>query len=188
VNSPFKSSKSATRRLAVVALIVLAQGCTTVNVVPEASNTEIPSGKIATVTSILGASDVTCPVESTTAEEFLPTIRVGPSVANCFAKYTVAIRYRGDEVPPILSLFNPLVLVGFPTGSSEVIIDAQLIISVGRESKLSKIYSASAHAETTEGLYSVANNSELRRAALLAARDEIQNKINADPPVLIRPN
>lgn len=91
--------------------------------------------------------------------------------------YEYDVRYTGTE-EGLLQLFNPLVVLGFPTGSEGVIAEGELVIEA--EGEPAKIYTASCLIKRTRGIYWGGNLSSSRHEALIAVRDSIDRQVVRD--------
>jgi len=78
----------------------------------------------------------------------------------------------------IIALYNPLSLVGFPSGSNQLTLHAELKIQ--KKGELLKSYRAICAVEQATGLWSFRTLTEMRRDGLNALRDNIETQLVQD--------
>ena len=158
-----------------VALITFAGCATRVRTIPE-----LP--ELQNVTVLLGG-----PITFDGKREDLPrTITEAPISEN-----ELRIRYSHNEIQQrndsleLLALFNPLSLVGFPTGGTQSTVTGKLDILKGTE--VLKAYTATCILEVTRTIFSDGESfSELRRKGLVAVRDNIEAQMFQDKEFLAK--
>jgi len=91
--------------------------------------------------------------------------------------YRYDISHKGTNHDAI-ALFNPLSIVGFPSGSNQLTLLAELKIL--RNGALIKNYQAACAIEQQTGLWSFRTLTEMRRDGLLALRDNIESQLVQD--------
>jgi hypothetical protein len=84
--------------------------------------------------------------------------------------------------PDLVTLFNPLTLLGFPTGESTATASGHL--EIRRGDRPVRSYDAQASVRKVQHLYSGDSLTEIRRQALLAVRDNLDAQLKADLPSL----
>jgi len=117
--------------------------------------------------------------------EYLPAPLVGLPPADAAATTVFRYRYdvKYDETDlSVLALFNPLTLLGCPTGSVTVV--AQGHLEVSSNGRPVARYSARAVASRLRTVYSGDPLSDLRRSALRATADSIVGQVAADGATL----
>ena len=87
-------------------------------------------------------------------------------------------RYRETTIPAVLALYNPFSLVGFPSGTDTVRVAAHLEIRVAGKSV--RTYSATGVIKNTRNAFTGSPLAELRRRALIAVRENIQQQMRND--------
>lgn len=88
------------------------------------------------------------------------------------------VQKRGDS-REVVALFNPLTIVGFPTGGTSSTILGKLDVLSG--GSLLKSYTATCSFEVTRTIFSDGESfSELRRKGLMAVRDNIEIQMYQD--------
>ncbi len=113
--------------------------------------------------------------------EYLPRVIVDESISDSGLtfQYTYNAIYGKHDVPEVVALFNPLNIVGFPTGENSLTIIGKLDILKGKE--LIKSYTATCVLEKTRNLFSEGETfSEIRKKGLIAVRDNIEAQIYQD--------
>jgi len=113
-------------------------------------------------------------------KEYLPRVLIDEPATNpkIEFKYTYGVFYGKQDVPGVLALYNPLTIVGFPTGENTVTVIGRLDILRGEE--VMKSYGSSCVLEKMRNLFSEANFTEMRKKALIAVRDNIDSQICSD--------
>ena len=111
--------------------------------------------------------------------EYLPrTISEGS-----ISEYGLTFRYTTTEGQErsgwdVLALFNPLTIVGFPTGQLTSTVAGTLEIL--KETTIIKSYTATCVQEASKGIYYGETFSQLRRKGLIAVRDNIETQMSRD--------
>jgi hypothetical protein len=93
-------------------------------------------------------------------------------------KYSYDVLYGKQDVPEVLALYNPLTIVGFPTGENTVTVIGRLDILRGGE--VIRSYGSTCILEKTRNLFSEGTFTEMRKKGLIAVRDNIENQICSD--------
>ncbi|HEX9625994.1 MAG TPA: hypothetical protein VGA00_03555 [Acidiferrobacterales bacterium] len=111
--------------------------------------------------------------------DYLPrTLRHETSTnAGITAHYQHEVAYGNTDLDAI-ALYNPLTIVGFPTGQNTLTIVAELKVS--RDGALLKSYRAVGFVVQTTNLWTFRTATELRRDGLLAVRDNIETQMIHD--------
>ena len=117
-------------------------------------------------------------------KEYLPrSIREEPSVNSPISfQYTAKESHAKDDVPELCALFNPLTLVGFPTGKDKLTITSTL--TVLQKDQPVRSYTAMCIVEQTRNLFSNPNFSEMKRDGMIAVRDNIDIQLYNDRDLL----
>jgi hypothetical protein len=112
--------------------------------------------------------------------EFLPRVLIDEPVTKpkIDLKYTYDVLYGKQDVPEIVALYNPLTIVGFPTGENTVTVMGRLDILRGGE--VIRSYGSTCILEKTRNLFSEGTFTEMRKKGLLAVRDNIESQICSD--------
>jgi hypothetical protein len=112
--------------------------------------------------------------------DYLPRILVDdPALQSPVVyRYLHAAEYGTQSVPDLLALFNPLTLVGFPTGGNMVRIAGKLDVVV--DNLVVRSYSAGAALDKTRSLYAGETYTDLRKMGLIAVRDNIEAQLCRD--------
>lgn len=113
--------------------------------------------------------------------EYLPRIINDEPVSDSKLtfQYTYNALYGKHDIPEVIALFNPLNIVGFPTGENSLTIIGKLDILKGK--KVIKSYTATCVLEKTRNLFSEGETfSEIRKKGLIAVRDNIEVQIYQD--------
>lgn len=108
--------------------------------------------------------------------EYLPRLLKDDPANRFTLRYVHQAAYGGQDVPAALALFNPLTVVGFPTGDRQLTIIGRLDV-VAESGEVVKSYTATSVLERTRSLWSDETLSELRRRGLLAVRDNIEAQL-----------
>ena len=116
--------------------------------------------------------------------DYLPRILVdAPALQSPVVyRYLHAAEYGTQSVPDLLALFNPLTLVGFPTGGNMVRIAGKLDVVV--DNLVVRSYSAGAALDKTRSLYAGETYTDLRKMGLTAVRDNIEAQLCRDAEYL----
>lgn len=158
-----------------VALITFAGCATRVHTLPE-----FP--ELQNVLVLLGG-----PITFDGKREYLPrTITDAPTSENGLSfRYSYhEIQQRNDSLD-VLALFNPLTLIGFPTGGTQSTVTGKLEILKGMEAL--KTYTATCVLEVTRTIFTDGESfSELRRKGLVAVRDNIEAQMVQDKEFLAK--
>ena len=154
-------------------VLMLASACASVSVspdVPRSENNVLLSGEL----------------EFDGDARYLPTVVRSASQANnhLTIRYDYDVDIKDREYNQILSLFNPLVLFGFPIGTTDVSVVGNLEIS--REDRKPKTYSARYRFSKQRSLYSTRDLSKTRHEGLLLVRDRIDDQVRGDSAQLSR--
>jgi hypothetical protein len=117
-------------------------------------------------------------------KEYLPRVLVEELVPNSKLsfRYTYNAIYGKHDVPDLVALYNPLTIVGFPTGENAVTIIGKLDVMEGEE--VIKSYSATCILEKTRSLFSEGTFTEMRKKGLIAVRNNIEVQIYLDKSYL----
>jgi hypothetical protein len=101
-------------------------------------------------------------------------------------RYRYEVTYGRDAVPQVLSLLNPLTIIGFPIGADTVVVTAKLEIL--KESTQVKTYTAVCILDNKRRtIFSEGETlSELRKRGLLAVRDNIETQMYGDRDLLLK--
>ncbi len=113
-------------------------------------------------------------------KEYLPRILVDEPVPNpkFVLKYVYNAVYGKHDVPDLVALYNPLTIVGFPTGENTVTIIGKLDVMKGEE--VIKSYIATCVLEKTRSLFSEGTFTEMRKKGLIAVRNNIEVQVYLD--------
>jgi hypothetical protein len=113
-------------------------------------------------------------------KEYLPRVLIDERVTEpkIDLKYTYGVFYGKKEVPDVLALYNPLTIVGFPTGENAVTVIGRLDILRGGE--VIRSYGSTCILEKTRNLFSEGTFTEMRKKGLIAVRDNIESQICSD--------
>jgi len=148
-------------------------GCSTMNVTPELATLD--------KAEVL----VKGPIQYDGKSEYLPrTISEGS-----ISEYGLTFRYATTETQErsgwdIVALFNPLTILGTPTGSLTSTVTGKLEVSKGAE--LVKSYIARCTQTASKGIYYGETFSELRRKGLLAVKENIETQMSRDQEFLAK--
>jgi len=142
--------------------------CTTLDVTPPVG----APGSAAPVETIPGRLECQGP------SEYCPKRIAATENAELRFVYTVEVTYSSRETPAAIVLFNPLTLFGFPSGSTQV--DAHAELEVRKDGDAVRTYTADASVRRRDNLYGQATLSDLRKRALIAARDSIDSQLARD--------
>ena len=117
-------------------------------------------------------------VEFEGREEYLPRTLRRESASDLVLTYRWSADTSRNDQPDLLTLFNPLTLLGFPTGASTASASGHLEIRSGDRSL--RTYDARATVRRINHLYSGDSLTEIRRQAILAVRDNLDAQLEAD--------
>lgn len=111
--------------------------------------------------------------------DYLPRVlEEGPARADgLVVDYRYQVVHKNTDIDAI-ALFNPLSIVGFPSGSNELTLLAELKIL--RQGTLLKDYRAACTIEQQTGLWSFRTVTDMRREGLIALRDNIESQLVRD--------
>jgi hypothetical protein len=113
--------------------------------------------------------------------DYLPAALVpDPGVAGPASfRYSFEAQYGLKEIPPLLSFVNPLVLVGFPTGSDNVVVTGR--VDMIRGDATVRSYGAAAAMKRSGTVFSEGETfTEMRRRGLLLVRDNLSGQLCND--------
>jgi len=162
-----------TRLLTIPLMLAMQTGCATYTTTPR-----IPDA-IATAARVRGT------LEFEGSREFLPATLQALSPAPNESPIVLRYRYEakaGDVELGVLALFNPLTLLGCPTGSSSIATTGTLeVLSRGQ---VVKQYQAHTHASRLRTIYTGDHRAILRRNALTATARSIDAQLLVDQHVL----
>jgi hypothetical protein len=117
--------------------------------------------------------------------EYLPrTVSVEPSEhVSLVVRYCYEVTYGRDAVNQVIPLFNPLSLIGFPTGSDTVVVTAKLeVIQLGA---VVKAYTSVCVLDKYRTIFYEGDSlSVLRKKGLLAVRANIEAQMSSDKELL----
>lgn len=100
-------------------------------------------------------------------------------------RYRYEVTYGRDAVHQALPLFNPLTIVGFPTGADTVVVTAKLEVLKG--SSQVKTYTAVCVLDKHRTIFWEGESlSELRKRGLLAVRGNIETQMYGDRDLLLK--
>jgi hypothetical protein len=113
-------------------------------------------------------------------KEYLPRVLIDEPVTipKIEFRYAYDVFYGKRDVPDVLALYNPLTIVGFPTGENTVTVTGRLDILKGEE--VIKSYGSTCILEKTRNLFSEGTFTEMRRKGIMAVRDNIESQICSD--------
>jgi hypothetical protein len=160
--------QSVLRAIWLVALATLFSGCVSdVHVRPEIAPQSISDFRIAAKVVFDGNRD------------YLPRVLQDSSVGDngVIVDYHYDISHKSVDMD-IIALYNPLSLVGFPSGNNQLTLHAELKIQ--RKGALLKSYRAICAVEQPTGLWSFRTLTEMRREGLIALRDNIESQLVQD--------
>jgi hypothetical protein len=111
--------------------------------------------------------------------DYLPRVLQNSPVGDdgVIVDYHYDISHKSVDMD-IIALYNPLSLVGFPSGSNQLTLHAELKIQ--RKGALLKGYQAICAIEQATGLWSFRTLTEMRRECLIALRDNIEAQLIQD--------
>jgi hypothetical protein len=163
------------RESGIVLIALICLSCTSQFVSPEL---DLPP----TIAVLLKA-----PISFDGNKEYLPrTISEDVSPSSDFSvNYSYTELQERDDSKEVLALFNPLTLIGFPTGGIASTINARLNISKGNE--VIKSYNAICKLKVTRTIFTDGDSfSELRKKGLIAVRNNIEAQMYKDQESLKR--
>jgi hypothetical protein len=133
----------------------------------------------------LGTFRLTADVVFEGNRDFLPRTlhHDGSTNAGITAHYRYEVAYGHTDMD-VIALYNPLTIVGFPTGENTLTIVAEL--SITRDGTLLKSYRSAGYVVQTTNLWTFRTATELRRDGLLAVRDNIETQMMQDEPYFAR--
>ena len=152
------------------AIAVLLEGCTSVRVTPELPALTNP------IPLVQGR------IEYRGNLNYLPrTVAQTPPTS----EPALTLRYETTETQQpsgwdVIALFNPLSIIGFPTGNRASTVMATLEIL--QNGNLLQSYTATSQQEAIRGIYYGSSFSELRREGLLAVRNSIEAQMARNRP------
>ena len=117
-------------------------------------------------------------------KEYLPRVLVDEPISDnqLIFKYMYKAVYGKHDVPDLVALYNPLTIVGFPTGENTLTIIGKLDVLKGEE--VIKSYMATCILEKTRSLFSEGTFTEMRKKGLIAVRDNIETQMYLDKDYL----
>ena len=118
-------------------------------------------------------------------QDYLPTvlIRDAGTTPGVVLRYSHDAKYGLGELPNSFNLVNPLTLIGFPTGSDNLVISGRL--DVMRDGDVVRSYGAASAMKRIGSIFSEGDTfTEMRRRGLLLVRDNISAQLCADLPAL----
>jgi hypothetical protein len=147
--------------------ILVCVGCSSMTISPEQA--------VLDKTAVI----ITGPIQFEGNSAYLPrTISEGaPSEYGLNFRYTTTETQDRDSWD-VLAFFNPLTIVGFPTGKRVSTVIGKL--EVLKEIEVVRSYTATCLQEAHRGIYYGASFSELRRRGLAAVRDNIEAQMSRD--------
>ncbi len=103
------------------------------------------------------------------------------------SEYGLRFRYATSETQDrsswdVIALFNPLSILGFPTGRRNSTVTGNLEIL--KDTEIVKSYQATCLQEAYRGIYYGGSFSDLRRTGLVAVRDSIEAQMSRDRELL----
>lgn len=172
--SPVRTTVGRSLRCARYALLPLLLACLT------ACETQV------TLTPTLSAqASPTCviaaPVSYDGQPVYLPqVISAGPGTdGGTLLRYSYNTQYDGKQQATVLQPLNPLLLVGFPTGSNAITVSG--LLEVLRDGKPVRVYEAACALKRSSTVFSEGETmTALRRRGLLLVRDNISAQICHD--------
>lgn len=109
-------------------------------------------------------------------KEYIPQSLQDKEPASQLAHYRYSVHYvNGNTNWDGINIFNPLIMVGFPMSEESIIVEAKLQLK--EKDTLIKEFEASCIANKTRNMFQNGGSSELRKACLLAVRDNIDMQI-----------
>ena len=167
-----RMDKSSRACITIMLFLVAFSGCSSLHVTPE-----LPNSEKATVL-------IKGPIQyDGNNKGYLPrTISEG-----ALSEYGLSFRYTTSETQDssswdVLALFNPLTILGFPTGRRTSTVTGKLEIL--KETEVVRSYTATCLQEAERGIYYGGSFSDLRRKGLVAVRDNIEAQMSRDRELL----
>lgn len=113
-------------------------------------------------------------------KEYLPRVLIDEPISESelILKYIYQAIYGKHDVPDLVALYNPLTIVGFPTGENTLTIIGKLDVLKGEE--VIKSYVATCILEKTRSLFSEGAFTEMRKKGLIAVRNNIEAQVYLD--------
>jgi hypothetical protein len=149
-------------------------GCVThVAVTPQVADKNPPRCQIRALVSYDGKA------------EYLPTALLPDTTASSgtLVRYSFAAQYGLKEMSPFLQIVNPLLIVGFPTGSDSIVVTGQ--VDMLRGETVLRSYAAAASMKRSGSIFSEGDTfTEMRRRGLLLVRDNLSSQLCKDEAVL----
>lgn len=100
-------------------------------------------------------------------------------------QYKYLAMYGKHDIPNAVALFNPLTIVGFPTGENTLTVTGKLDVMKGGE--ILKTYTSTCVLEKTRNIFSEGETfSEIRKKGLFAIRDNIEAQLYQDREFLLQ--
>jgi len=159
------------RSLALLAVSLWLSACTSLNVAPVLPPSHEPSQPLSLRATYKGDP------------RHLPPSVVAASTPDAPFEYAFRVDYERHDVPALLEALNPLTILGFPVGRTDV--TAVATLTAREAGVVVKRYEATAVARQTRTMYSSDSQTELRARALAAVRDNIEAQISADAQYLL---
>jgi hypothetical protein len=125
------------------------------------------------------------PVRYEGKQDYLPgaLIQDPGASATTEIRYSYEAQYGLKEVPPILSFVNPLVLVGFPTGTDNLVVTGR--VDVVRGDTTLRSYAAAAAMKRSSTVFGEGETfTEMRRRGLLLVGDNLSGQLCKDQETL----
>ena len=119
-------------------------------------------------------------------EEYLPAALGADPTAPypVVFQYAYEAQYGLSEIPPGVSLINPLVIFGFPTGTDNVVVTGR--VDVIRGTTTLRSYAAAAAMKRAGTVFSEGETfTEMRRRGLLLVRDNLSTQLCKDQATLV---
>ena len=157
--------------MALLAVSLWLSACTSLNVVPALPPSHEPPQPLSLRATYKGDPS------------HLPQSVVAVSTPDAPFAYEFHVDYRRDDLLALIAAINPLTLLGFPVGRTDV--TAVATLTAREAGVVVKRYEATAVARQTRTMYSSDSQTELRARALAAVRDNIEAQICADAQYLL---
>jgi len=118
-------------------------------------------------------------------QDYLPAALVDdPAASRTTAiRYSFEAQYGLKELEPIVAIVNPLLLVGFPTGSDNLVVRGQVDVVRGDAVLRSYVAAASMQRSSTV-FYEGETFTEMRRRGLLLVGENLSGQLCKDQEVL----
>ena len=163
------------REPVIVLIALICLSCTSQFVTPEL---DLPPNIVVVLTAPISFDGNKEYLPRTISEDVLPS-------SNLSVRYSYSEFHERDDSKEVLALFNPLTLIGFPTGGITNTITAWLNIIKGTE--VIKSYNAVCKLKVTRTIFTDGDSfSELRRKGLIAVRNNIEAQMDKDQEFLRR--